>query len=82
MLFRSLAALVNTRGLTELIALNVGLTAGVIGQRLYSLLAIMALVLTIATAPLLELVGYRPAPLAREPAGEGLGSPQHDTRTA
>ena len=47
-----IAVLVNTRGLTELIALNVGLNAGIIGPRLFSILVLMALIMTIATAPL------------------------------
>lgn len=51
---RVLAALLNTRGLTELILLNVGLSTGIIGQRLYSLLVVMALVTTAATVPLLN----------------------------
>jgi Kef-type K+ transport system membrane component KefB len=49
--------LVNTRGLTELIALNVGLSVGLIDQRLFSVIVLMALIMTIATAPLLSLIG-------------------------
>jgi hypothetical protein len=52
----TVTVLVNTRGLTELIALNAGLQAGIIGERLFSILVVMALVMTIATAPLLRLV--------------------------
>jgi Kef-type K+ transport system membrane component KefB len=52
----TVAVLVNTRGLTELIALNVGLSAGLIGQRLFSVLVLMALIMTIVTAPLLSLI--------------------------
>lgn len=52
----AIAALINTRGLTELIALNVGLTDGLIHQRLFTILVLMALVNTMATAPLLALV--------------------------
>jgi len=48
--------LLNTRGLTELIALNVGLQAGIIHQRLYTILVLMALVTTAATGPLLSLL--------------------------
>lgn len=55
------AALVNTRGLTELIALNLALSAGVIGQRLFSILVFMALVTTFCTAPLLTLINSRSA---------------------
>jgi hypothetical protein len=58
----SVAALVNSRGLTELIALNVGLRAGIIGQQLFSLLVVMAMLMTIATVPLLRLIGYPSAP--------------------
>jgi Kef-type K+ transport system membrane component KefB len=52
----AVAALVNTRGLTELIALDVGLSAGLIDQRLFSVLVIMALIMTIMTSPLLSLI--------------------------
>jgi Kef-type K+ transport system membrane component KefB len=58
----SVALLVNTRGLTELIALNVGLSSGLIGDRLFSVLILMALITTIATAPLLDLAGARMMP--------------------
>jgi Kef-type K+ transport system membrane component KefB len=51
--------LLNTRGLTELIALNVGLQFGLLHQRLYTLFVIMALVTTAATIPLVSLVESR-----------------------
>jgi Kef-type K+ transport system membrane component KefB len=49
-------ALMNARGLVELIVLNVGLDAGVITPRLYTLLVLMAVVTTISTSPLLRLL--------------------------
>ena len=52
----TVAALVNTRGLTELIALNVGLTDGIINQRLFTVLVLMALITTFTTGPLLSLI--------------------------
>jgi Kef-type K+ transport system membrane component KefB len=52
----TVAVLVNTRGLTELIALNVGLTAGLISERLYSILVVMAILTTMVTAPLLRRI--------------------------
>jgi Kef-type K+ transport system membrane component KefB len=52
----AIAALVNTRGLTELIALNVGLADGLIHQRLFTVLVLMALVNTLMTAPLLAMI--------------------------
>ena len=52
----TVAALVNTRGLTELIALSIGLSAGIIGQRLFDVLVLMAVLTTVMTAPLLGLI--------------------------
>lgn len=50
-----LGVLMNTRGLVELIVLNVGLELGVISPRLFTMLVIMALVTTFMTGPLLQL---------------------------
>jgi hypothetical protein len=50
----SLGILMNTRGLTELVILNVGLSLGIIGPRLFTLLVIMAIVTTMMTGPLLR----------------------------
>jgi Kef-type K+ transport system membrane component KefB len=52
----SLAILMNTRGLMELIVLNVGLDLGVISPALFTMLVIMAIVTTMATTPVLTLV--------------------------
>lgn len=65
-----LASLMNTRGLTELIALGVGLEAGLLDERLYALFVVMAVVTTGMTGPLLRLLRGRPgdptaAPLRR-----------------
>jgi len=51
------AILTNTRGLTELIALNVGFNAGLISHRLFDVLVLMAVLTTMLTAPLLRLIG-------------------------
>jgi Kef-type K+ transport system membrane component KefB len=51
----ALGWLMNTRGLTELIVLNIGLELGVISPTLFTMLVIMALVTTFMTSPLLEL---------------------------
>ena len=51
-----LGVMMNTRGLVELIVLNVGLDVGAISPRLFAMLVIMALVTTFATAPLLDLL--------------------------
>ena len=52
----ALGALMNTRGLVELIVLNIGLDLGVITPRLFAMLVIMALVTTMMTAPLLTKI--------------------------
>lgn len=52
----SLGILLNTRGLMELIVLNVGLDLGVLSPILFAMMVIMAVVTTIATTPILELM--------------------------
>lgn len=54
----SLGILMNTRGLMELIVLTVGLDLGIISPTLFAMLVIMALVTTLATTPLLQLVQH------------------------
>lgn len=54
----ALGVLMNTRGLMELIVLNLGLDLGVISPRLFAMLVIMAVVTTLMTTPALELL-YR-----------------------
>ena len=44
----------NTRGLMELIVLNVGLDLGVISPTLFTMMVLMALATTMATAPILQ----------------------------
>ncbi|MER6347367.1 cation:proton antiporter domain-containing protein [Streptomyces sp. NPDC001595] len=57
----ALATLMNTRGLTELIVLNVGLQLGFLNQKLYSLMVVMAVVTTAMAGPLLTRLLGRPA---------------------
>jgi Kef-type K+ transport system membrane component KefB len=59
--------LLNARGLTELIALNVGLQAGIIHQRLYTIMVLMALVMTAITGPLLSTVNWLKVPRPMTP---------------
>jgi Kef-type K+ transport system membrane component KefB len=68
----ALGILMNTRGLVELIVLNIGLDLGVITPRLFTMLVIMALVTTMMTSPILEALlcqhPWHPAPkLNRSP---------------
>jgi Kef-type K+ transport system membrane component KefB len=52
----ALGTLMNTRGLMELIILNIGLDLKVISPMLFSLMVIMALVTTMATSPVLWML--------------------------
>jgi Kef-type K+ transport system membrane component KefB len=51
-----LGTLMNTRGLMELIVLNIGLDLGVISPTLFAMMVIMALATTMTTAPVLRLL--------------------------
>jgi Kef-type K+ transport system membrane component KefB len=53
----ALGILMNTRGLMELIVLNIGLELGVISPQLFAMMVIMALTTTIATTPILHALG-------------------------
>ena len=54
-----LGALMNTRGLMELIALNIGYDLGILSPRIFTMLVVMALATTAMTGPLLILFGKR-----------------------
>lgn len=51
-----LGVLMNTRGLTELVLLNVGLSLGLLTVQLFSAMVLMALVTTGIAAPVLNLL--------------------------
>jgi Kef-type K+ transport system membrane component KefB len=57
----AVGALMNARGLMELIIINIGLQKGIIGPALFSMLVVMTLVTTLMTSPLFELVYGRKA---------------------
>ncbi len=62
----------NTRGLVELIVLNIGLDLHVLSPTLFAMLVIMALVTTMMASPLLPLLGYKgnnPSPGDNVPEG-------------
>jgi Kef-type K+ transport system membrane component KefB len=56
-----IGALMNSRGLMELIIINIGLQKGIIGPTLFSMLVLMAIVTTMMATPLFELVYGRKA---------------------
>ena len=55
----SVGVLMNTRGLVELVILNVGLDLGVISPTLFSMMVIMAFVTTFMTTPMLGLLSQK-----------------------
>jgi len=52
----SVGVLMNTRGLMELVVLNVGLDLGVMSPSLFSMMVLMAVVTTVMTTPVLSMV--------------------------
>ena len=52
----SLGILMNTRGLMELVVLNIGLDLGIISPALFTMMVLMAVATTVATTPMLGLV--------------------------
>ncbi|MEU6099096.1 cation:proton antiporter [Streptomyces flaveolus] len=69
---RTVGVLLSARGLTELIALDAGLDAGLLSAPLYTVLVFMALTTTLLTQPLLLLTG-------RLAARERAAAPVHGT---
>lgn len=58
----ALGVLMNSRGLVELVVLNVGLDLGIIPPTLFAMLVLMALVTTFMTTPVLTLIGRHDVP--------------------
>lgn len=56
----AIGTLMNTRGLMELVVITIGLEAGVITHTVFTLFALMALVTTVMTTPLLEWLYLAP----------------------
>ena len=52
----SIGVLMNTRGLVELVVLNIGYDLGILSERIFAMMVVMALVTTFMTGPLLSLV--------------------------
>ncbi len=56
----------NTRGLMELILLNVGLDLGLLSPTLFAMFVLMAVVTTLATTPILHVLTRSGYPLRHE----------------
>jgi Kef-type K+ transport system membrane component KefB len=55
----SIGALMNTRGLVELIVLNIGYDLGILPARIFAIMVLMALITTGMTGPLLSLIEFQ-----------------------
>ena len=74
----ALGALMNTRGLMELIALNVGYELGILSPRIFAMMVLMALATTLATGPLLSLADVLRKRTAAETIREVSLAPAED----
>lgn len=63
-----IGALMNARGLMELIVINIGLQRGIIGPALFSMLVLMAIVTTLMASPLFAMTRRSADPQARDGA--------------
>ncbi|MCS7044993.1 MAG: cation:proton antiporter [Gemmataceae bacterium] len=72
----ALGVLMNTRGLMELIVVNIGLDLGIISPQLYAMLVVMALATTLMTTPLLIWLAapVSPSSIGRSPCGTASAS--------
>jgi Kef-type K+ transport system membrane component KefB len=61
----TLGALLNTRGLVELVALNIAYDVGAFTPTLFTMLVMMAVVCTVMTGPLLDLINFESNRLAQ-----------------
>jgi Kef-type K+ transport system membrane component KefB len=62
----ALGILLNTKGMIELIVLNIGLDIGVLNQKVFTMFVLMALFSACATTPLFYLVYERHTPVVTE----------------
>jgi Kef-type K+ transport system membrane component KefB len=64
----TIGALLNTRGLMELVVLNIGLDLHVITPRLFAMMVLMAVITTLMTAPLLRWIARTKSPSVGVPS--------------
>jgi Kef-type K+ transport system membrane component KefB len=54
-----IGALLNTRGLVELVVLNIAYNVGAFSPTLFTMMVVMALMTTVSTTPILSLLGFK-----------------------
>ena len=74
----AVGVLMNTRGLIEIVLLTVGRDQGLIDDRLFTLLALMAIATTLLTSPVLRRI--KPRGTAPPPAASGSRAPRRGAR--
>jgi Kef-type K+ transport system membrane component KefB len=62
----ALGALLNTRGLVELVVLNIAYSIGAFSPTLFTMMVVMALVTTMSTTPILNLLGVKDGDVQNE----------------
>lgn len=72
----TIGALMNTRGLMELIVLNIGLELKVLTPEVFTMMVIMALVTTFMTGPALDLINY----IFKTKDGDDTAEPTNDNK--
>ena len=73
----TVGVLMNTRGLVELIALNVGYSLGILSEQLFSVLVLMALLTTFCTSPLVHVLWIQSAEGRSEMAASAIVSDEY-----
>jgi Kef-type K+ transport system membrane component KefB len=76
-----LGALMNCRGLTELVVLNIGLDLGVLTPTLFTMFVLMALVTTVMTSPMLQWLQRRVIGASIQDPADSGGGPDHGPGT-
>lgn len=71
----TIGALMNTRGLTEIVILSVGLQIGVIETKLFTIMVLMAVITTLMAAPALHLLRRTRDPVPARPGPAPVAAP-------
>lgn len=56
----SIGLLMNTRGIVQLVVLNIGVELGILSPKLFAIFVLMATILTFMTSPLLSMIYHNP----------------------
>ena len=79
----SIGVLMNTRGLMQLIVLNIGYDLGILSPEIFAMMVLMALVTTFMTGPALDLINWlMPEKVEKNNMQPLLNSPGSGTQTA